>query len=139
MGRMKKELRSAGPGARAAERMLSYIARVKGANLRTVGDDFLLAGGPTTTEVRILASPANHSEWNTRFEWLEKQAASFLLKAPLIYSATLESIAGYRATGQALRLSFGLLLSLGQPLRQRFSAYVFLSGRKPELRVAEDE
>jgi hypothetical protein len=55
------------------------------------------------------------------------------------YSATVRWPAGRREAGHVLRLSFGLCLSLGQPLRRRFSAYVFSSGKKPQLFVSEDE
>jgi hypothetical protein len=135
---MKKAVHSAGRGVRAAKRFLAHVARGNGAKLKTTGDDFILCGGNLNTDVRIPASPANYLEWNSRFEWLEKLAASFLLRAPLAYSARLRTVAG-QATGQALRLSFGLSLSLGQPLRKRFSAYVFSSGSKPQLFAPDDE
>lgn len=139
MAPMKKTLRSDGPGARAAKRLLDHLARANGAKLQTKGGEFVLAGGRIGREVRIVTSPTNHAEWNDRFEWLEKQAASFLLKAPLTYSATVRWPAGRREAGHVLRLSFGLSLSLGRPLRRRFSAYVFSSGKKPQLFAFEDE
>jgi hypothetical protein len=136
---MKKKLRSAGRGARAAERLLGCMARANGASLRAIGDGFIVHGGTFDGEIKVVASPTTHLEWRTRLEWLEKQAARFVLGAPLAYSAAMRSVAGQRASGLALRLSFGLSLSFGHPLRQRFSAYVFSSGRKPELRGAEGD
>jgi hypothetical protein len=115
------------------------VARANDAKLQAKGGDFALSGGRIGSEVRIMASPTSHAEWNDRFEWLEKQAASFLLRAPLTYSASVRWPAGKREAGHSLRLSFGLSLSLGQPLRRRFCAYVFSSGKKPKLFASEDD
>jgi hypothetical protein len=139
MGHMKKTAHSDGPGVPAAKRLLDLVARANGAKLQAKGGDFALSGGRIGSEVRIMTSPTSHAEWNDRFEWLEKQAASFLLRAPLTYSATVRWPSGVREARHALRLSFGLSLSLGQPLRRRFSAYVFSSGKKPKLFASEDD
>jgi hypothetical protein len=133
MGPTKKKVHSDGLGVHAAKRLLDHVARANSAKLQAKGADFALSGGRIGSEIRIMTSPTSHAEWNDRFEWLEKQAASFLLRVPLTYSATVRWSAGRRGAGDALRLSFGLSLSLGQPLRRRFCAYVFSSGKKPQL------
>lgn len=99
----------------------------------------MVQGGAIDGEIKISAAPTNHVQWETRLEWLEKQAASFLCNAPLVYSARVGNIAGHRVTQRALRLSFGLCLSVGRPLRQRFAAYLFLPGGKTELQVSQGE
>lgn len=136
---MRNERRNAGRGVRAAERLLDCIARAQRAHVKKTREGFVVQGGAIDGAITVLRSPTDYVQWRTRLEWLEKQAASFLLGAPLIYSARVRSIANHRITDRALRLSFGLSLSMGHPLRQRFAAYLFLPGGNTVLQIPNGE
>ncbi len=71
---------------------------------------------------RLIAyAPQEQVDWELRLKWVEKQAAVYLMGAPILYGIQWEAKSGRKSAVRALRLSFGLSLSLGQPHPRRYT------------------
>lgn len=129
---MKEKHQLIGSGCQAAENLLTCIAEKANARLKSDEDGFVLHF--TTNGKRILiAHNPNSNEfelWKDRLLWLDKQAAIYLNNAPLLYSALWENTKQPSKDKKVLRFAFGLSLSIGRPLRRRYTAIFSLPDRR---------
>ncbi|WP_144030661.1 hypothetical protein [Bradyrhizobium japonicum] len=118
---MEKSRRRTGLGDRAVSRLLRHIA--KNADGTCIENDkgYRLSF-PDNEPVFVAHRPNDAASWETRLRWVEKQSAAFLLNAPILFGLRDKAKKGRRTN--ALRLSFGLSLSLGRPLRKRYCVTV---------------
>lgn len=68
----------------------------------------------------VAAQPSTENEWRNRLRLVERAAARQLTNAPVGFAA---SFANAKTSSAVVRLAFGLSLSFGLALRQRFTAY----------------
>ena len=82
----------------------------------------------------IAYAPKHQGDWESRLKWVEKQAAVYLLHAPILYGIQWEA-KSRKAPVRVLRLSLGLSLSMGQPHPKRYTC--ILKVGKAQAKVAE--
>lgn len=79
---------------------------------------------------RLIAyAPDEQAQWETRLKWVEKQAAVYLLGAPILYGIEWNAKGSQHSAFRALRLSIGLSLSMGKPHPKRYSC-ILRHGKK---------
>lgn len=134
MPNTRKPRHPTGPGAHAIDDFVNSMVAMDRGSVRRVAKGLRVTppDGPAHT---IAYTPGNQAEWDLRLKWVEKQAASYVLAAPVLYGV--EWNAKHRKTAgvKALRLSIGLSLSMGQSHPKRYSC-VLKKGEK-EIYVAE--
>jgi hypothetical protein len=87
--------------------------------------------GDVNAEI-VCYAPSTQDEWTTRLKWVEKQAAIFLLNAPILYRV---KWSGKNSNRRGLRLSVGLSLSVGVPLPKRYTCV--MTHGSDEIRFSE--
>lgn len=122
MVNMGKSRRQTGPGDRAISRLLRHIARNADGTCAESAEGYQLSFPDDAKPIFVAHRPNDAASWEMRLRWVEKQSAAFLLNAPILYGLRNKAKKGRRTN--ALRLSFGLSLSLGRPLRKRYCVTV---------------
>lgn len=82
----------------------------------------------------VRREPRNLKEWRDRLRLVEKHAAATLNDAPVGFTATFPG----RRESRVVRFAFGFSLSLGYPLRKRFTAH-FAIGKGQASLIAGDD
>jgi len=85
---------------------------------------------PDGTEEFVAYAPTDQQTWRSRFKWVEKQSALFILNAPILYAIKWERQSRRKvASKSALRLSVGLSLSVGPALPKRYTCILKRGGK----------
>lgn len=132
---MGKSRRRTGRGDRAISRLLHHIAENTDGKCTEGAEGYRLSF-PDAEPAFVAHRPNDAASWETRFRWVEKQSAAFLLNAPILYGLRGSARKGRRIN--ALRLSFGLSVSLGRPIRKRYCVTVKEGANKGALTETDE-
>jgi hypothetical protein len=132
---MKNKRLLNGPGDLVIEQLLSGMVAQLGGSCERKQEGLRLSFPDVPGTEFVHYSPANQQDWTTRLKWVEKQAAIFLLNAPLFYGVNWSGVGKKKSGSEGLRLSVGLSLSVGRPVPKRYTC--FLKRGKNEVRVAQ--
>ncbi|MBI2839440.1 MAG: hypothetical protein HYX75_14085 [Acidobacteria bacterium] len=86
----------------------------------------------------VVSEPGDQDEWRDRLRLVERAAARQLTCAPIGFAATLPAASKQSPLSTVVRLAFGLSLSLGYRLRQRFTAYFLVNEGQHFLQTGDD-
>jgi hypothetical protein len=135
--RQTKAAPPTGSGDPAVFRFLTEVVSEAGGAISADAQCFVLSVPSEARTIAIRHRPTTPSEWRVRLGWVEKLAANHLLNAPVLFEADWGR--GKNDGRQViLRLSFGLLLSLGDPCPVRYSASALKASRAVTVTEAAD-
>jgi hypothetical protein len=86
----------------------------------------------------IASEPHDRDQWCDHLRVVERAAARQLTSAPVGFTALIPAASRKRATKTVVRFAFGLSLSMGRRLRQRFTSYVHDGKGAPLLQTGSD-
>ncbi len=122
MSTTKSKRRPNGPGDHAIECFLRTTAALDLGNVVAEHDRWRINFRDGRPSIVVKRAPADPNEWRVRFERVEKQAAIILNNPPVVYSMVWKTRGAAKQDSAMLRLSFGVSLSVGAPLSQRYVA-----------------
>ena len=132
---MKNKHHQNGPGDLVIEQLLSGMVAELGGSCEREQEGLRLSFPDVSGSEFVRYSPMNQQEWTTRLKWVEKQAAIFLLNAPLFYGVNWSGVKKRKSGNEGLRLCVVLSLSVVRPAPKRYNCFLRRGGN--EVRVAQ--
>jgi hypothetical protein len=131
---MKNKRRPNGLGDRAIDRFLRATAAMDGGSVVAERDWLRIDFRDGRPSVVVKRKPVEPEEWRVRFEHVEKQAAIILNNPLVVYSIVWKARDSAKKGRAMLRLSFGVSLSVGAPLSQRYVATLERGARQAVIK-----
>lgn len=94
--------------------------------------------GESNHPLFIATKPEGPQQWLDHLRIVERAAAQQITSAPVAFKATVQPALRMRGVKTVVRLAFGLSLSLGNSLRQRFTATVTAGETRATLTAGDD-
>jgi hypothetical protein len=129
MPNTRKPRRQTGPGTPAIDDFVNKMVSFGGGSVTRQAEGLRISF-PKEADRSIAYTPKDQAEWELRLKWVEKQAAVYLLGAPVLYGVEWKSKTAKKANVRALRLSIGLSLSLGPAHPRRYTCTVIQGEKK---------
>jgi len=129
---MKNKRLPSGPGDHVIDELLSGMAAQLGGSCKRAPEGLRLSF-PGADREFVRYSPTNQQEWTVRLKWVEKQAAIFLLNAPLFYGVNWGGAGKRKSGSEGLRLCVGLSLSAGRSLPKRYTCFLKRGGNEVQV------